>query len=352
MRSGLMQDLANEASTFIYIIVMSTLKNRFCASSSFALEGDASAHMDRCRKSPAHGASCGFVAFAESESRELRLAGRERTAERYDTVINSFRRFLSARGDIGLGLVDSSLMVAYESYLKDSGICFNSISFYMRGLRAIYNRAVDKGAVDQRNPFRHVYTGISKTVKRAVPVEVIREIRDMDLSSDLSSDFARDIFMFSFYTRGMSFVDMAFLKKCDLKNGVLSYCRQKTGQRLFIRWERPMQEIVDKYDTSEIPYLLPIIRDNYKDARRQYMSAEHLVNSKLKRIGRILGLEKPLTTYVARHGWASIARSRNISIATISEALGHDSEKTTRIYLASLDTSLVDNANRLVLELL
>lgn len=351
MWSGHICALSHESINQIYI-VMSTLKNRFCASSPFVQEGDAPAYMPRSVRAAAHGASRGFVEFASSESEELRMTGRERTAERYDTVINSFRRFLSDRGDIRIGFVDSSLMVAYESFLKESGICLNSISFYMRGLRAIYNRAVEKGVVEQRNPFRHVYTGISKTVKRAVPVEVIREIRDMDLSSDLSADFARDIFMFSFYTRGMSFVDIAFLKKCDLRNGILSYCRQKTGQRLFIRWENPMQAIVDKYDTSEIPYMLPIIRDNYKDARRQYMSAAHLVNSKLKRIGRILGLEQPLTTYVARHGWASIARSRNIPIATISEALGHDSEKTTRIYLASLDTSLVDRANSLVLELL
>lgn len=331
---------------------MLTSKNSFFASSSLTQGGDVMALADLSRPISANGASCGFIAFAESEADELRLTGRERTAEKYDTVINSFRRFLSGCRDIRIGLVDSALMVAYESYLKDSGICLNSISFYMRGLRAIYNRAVDKGAVEQHHPFRHVYTGISKTVKRAVPVEVIRKIKDMDLSADLQADFARDVFMFSFYTRGMSFVDMAFLKKNDLRNGILSYCRQKTGQRLFVRWENPMQEIVDKYDTSSVPYLLPIIRDNYKDARRQYISAEHLVNSKLKRIGRSLDLEQPLTTYVARHCWASIARSRNIPIATISEALGHDSEKTTRIYLASLDTSLVDNANRLVLELL
>ncbi len=294
--------------------------------------------------------SGGFISFTESQIAELKRTGRERTSERYTTVLNSFKRFMAERGDIPLDRVDSGLMVEYETFLKSGGICPNSTSFYMRGLRAVYNRAVEKELVVQRYPFKHVYTGIDKTVKRAVPAKVIRQIRDLDLMLNPAMDFARDIFMFSFYTRGMSFIDMAFLKKSDLKNGILSYRRQKTGQQLFIKWEKPMQEVVDKYDTTGTPYLLPIIKDTGRDARRQYKNAEHLINGKLKRIGKQLGLEIPLTTYVARHGWASIAKSRNIPITTISEAMGHDSEKTTRIYLASLDTSVVDKANSLVLK--
>ena len=169
--------------------------------------------------------------------------------------------------------------------------------------RSVYNRAVDKELTAQRHPFKHVYTGIDKTVKRAVPVRVIRQIREMDLSFNPSMDFARDIFMFSFYTRGMSFIDMAYLKKKNLQNGILSYRRQKTGQQLFVKWEKPMQEIIDKYDTSSSPYLLPVIKNNGKDAWRQYKNAEHLVNNKLKKIGMLLKLSIPLTTYVARHGW-------------------------------------------------
>lgn len=165
-----------------------------------------------------------------------------------------------------------------------------------------------------------------------------------------ATDYARDLFMFSFYTRGMSFVDMAYLKKKDLQNGVLAYRRQKTGQQLFIKWEKPMQEIVAKYDTTGTPYLLPIIRNMEKDARKQYKNAAHLVNAKLKKLGEQLGLGIPLTTYVARHAWASIAKSKNIPVSTISEAMGHDSETTTRIYLASLDTSVVDKANSLILK--
>lgn len=291
----------------------------------------------------------GFMSFAWELVRQLKQIGKTRTAERYTTVMNSFGRF-AGENDVLLDEVDSDLMVKYETFLKARGICPNSSSYYMRGLRAIYNRAVEKKLTVQRNPFKHVYTGIDKTVKRAVPLKIIRQIRDLDLALSPATDFARDIFMFSFYTRGMSFIDMAFLKKKDLQNGILSYRRHKTNQQLFIKWEKPMQEIIDKYDTTGMPYLLPIIRDMNTDERRQYKNAAHLVNNKLKKLGGQLGLPIPLTSYVARHAWASIAKSKNIPVSTISEAMGHDSENTTRIYLASLDTSVVDKANSLILK--
>lgn len=293
--------------------------------------------------------SGGFIAFAREVIRQMEQIGKPRTAERYTTVINSFRRF-RGENDIPLDEVDSDLMVRYENFLKEAGVCPNTTSYYMRGLRAVYNRAVEKELTVQRSPFKHVYTGIDKTVKRAVPLNIIRQIRDLDLALSPATDFARDIFMFSFYTRGMSFIDMAFLKKKDLRNGILSYRRQKTGQQLSVKWEKPMQEIIDKYDIGDTPYLLPIIKNMDVDARRQYKSTAHLVNDKLRRLGEKLGLAIPLTTYVARHGWASIARSKNIPLAIISEAMGHNSEKTTHIYLASLDTSAVDKANRQILK--
>lgn len=289
-----------------------------------------------------------FISFARNLVGQLRQNGKQCTAETYTTAVNSFARFRKG-SDVLLDDMDSDLMATYETYLKSIGVCPNSTSFYMRNLRAIYNRAVDKELTGQRYPFRHVYTGIDKTVKRAVPLDVIRQIRDMDLSRCPVMDYARDVFMFSFYTRGMSFVDIAFLKKKDLQNGVLSYRRHKTGQQLFIKWEKPMQELIDKYDTTGSPYLLPVIRCNGKDERSQYKSDAHRINRNLKKIGERLGLGIPLTTYVARHGWASIAKSKNIPIATISEAMGHDSETTTRIYLAALDSSVVDKANSLIL---
>ena len=289
-----------------------------------------------------------FLLYGKELLVELRKIGKVRTAGTYQSALNSFERYLNNRGDVSLDALDSNQMIAYESWLKGNGICPNTSSYYMRNLRAIYNRAVEQGFVAQQNPFKHVYTGIDKTRKRAVSLDVVREIRDLNLTKK-SLVFARDIFLFSFYTRGMSFVDMAFLKKKDLQNGILTYRRKKTDQQLFIKWEKPMQELIDKYNTSETSYLLPIIQNNGVDEWHQYQNEAHRINRNLKHIGKQIGLGIPLTTYVARHAWASIAQSKNVSLPVISEALGHDSEQTTRIYLASLDTSIVDKANSLIL---
>ena len=289
-----------------------------------------------------------FLLYGKELLVELRKIGKVRTAGTYQSALNSFERYLNNRGDVSLDALDSNQMIAYESWLKGNGICPNTSSYYMRNLRAIYNRAVEQGFVAQQNPFKHVYTGIDKTRKRAVSLDVVREIRDLNLTKK-SLVFARDIFLFSFYTRGMSFVDMAFLKKQDLQNGILAYRRNKTGQQLFIKREKTMQELIDKYDTFDTPYLLPVIRNNGVDEWHQYQNAAHRINRNLKQIGKQIGLDIPLTTYVARHAWASIAQSKNVPLSVISKALGHNSEQTTRIYLSSLDTSVVDKANNLIL---
>lgn len=300
--------------------------------------------------------------FMESIIALLKEQGKTRTSETYASAMNSFRRFLQSRTpdgnsgkitetDISLDEMDSDTIAAYELYLKNSGVSPNSSSFYMRNLRAVYNRAVEENLTAQRFPFKRAYTGVEKTAKRAVPLKTIRKIKELDLSTNPALDFARDMFLFSFYTRGMSFVDMAYLRKNDLKGGTLTYRRRKTGQRLFIRWEKCMQEIADKYDTAHSCYLLPIIRPTVNvDERKQYIRTGHSVNRNLKIIGLRLGLPLPLTMYVARHAWASIARSKNVPLSVISEGMGHDSETTTRIYLASLDNMAVDKANSLILK--
>ena len=289
--------------------------------------------------------------FMESIITKLKQNGKIRTSETYRSALNSFRKFREEE-DIMLDCITSETMEAYEAWHKRRGVTPNTISFYTRILRAAYNRAVEDDIIENRKPFRHVYTGVDKTVKRALPLGIIKKIKELDLSLTPALDYARDMFLMSFYLRGMSFIDMAFLKKKDLQGGILGYRRKKTGQQLFIKWEKPMQEIIDKYDTGDSPYLLPIIKENGTDSRTQYKNGAHLVNDKLKKIGEQLGLEIPLTSYVARHSWASIAKSKNIPVSTISEAMGHDSENTTRIYLASLDTSSVDKANSIVLSVL
>ena len=288
--------------------------------------------------------------FMDGVISNQKTLGKIRTSETYATTLSSFRRFREDK-DVALDDLDSDMMMAYEAYLRNNGVSPNSSSFYIRNLRAVYNRAVEKGIISQRFPFKHVYTGVDKTIKRAVPLKVIKKIKEMDFSMNPTFDFARDMFLMSFYTRGMSFVDMAYLRKKDLQNGVLSYRRRKTGQQLFIKWEKCMQDIVDKYDTVHSNYLLPIIRPfSDIDERKQYIYAAHNINRCLKILGKELGLSVSLTLYVARHAWASIAKSKNVPLSVISEGMGHDSEATTRIYLASLDTVAIDKANSMILK--
>ncbi len=240
---------------------------------------------------------------------------------------------------------DSDIVEAYQAYLHRAGLIPNSISFYMRILRAIFNRAVEAGFTEQNYPFRHVYTGIDRTVKRALPLSAISRLRKLNLSQSPALAYARDMFMLSFYMRGMSFIDMAFLRKSDLRNGHVTYRRHKTGQQLSIAWISEMETIISHYPTPATPYLLPIITCNCTDERIFYQRVSTRVNRGLKQIANILGISVPLTLYVARHSWASAARAKGIPLNVISEGMGHDSETTTQIYLSSLDNSVVDRAN-------
>lgn len=278
--------------------------------------------------------------------------GQYRTSETYTATLNSFREFRNGK-DLYFEEMDSDLLLSYEYYLKAKSLSPNTISFYMKRLRAVYNKAVDDGFAENKNPFKRVITSSEKTVKRAIPVKYIRKLKDLDLSHSVSKSFARDMFLFSFYTRGMSFVDMAYLQKKDLKGKVLTYRRKKTGQLLSVRWEPCMQEIVDRYSSSGMsPYLLAIINNPDGDIRKQYRNVQSLINRNLKAIGVSINITIPLTMYVARHSWASVARNEGIPVSVISEGMGHDSEKTTQIYLASLETQVIDKANRKILKLL
>ena len=205
---------------------------------------------------------------------QLKQLGKIRTSETYTATLNSFMTFREEQ-DVPLDGISSDMMLLYEAHLKARGVRMNTISFYMRIFRAVYNRAVEKGLTAQNNPFRHVYTGVDKTVKRAIPIKAIKEMKELDLAMNSALDFARDMFLFSFYTRGMSFVDMAYLKKSDIKNGILTYRRRKTGQELSIKWEKCMAEIIAKYPENKTDFLLPIIKEQGNE-RRQYDNALHL----------------------------------------------------------------------------
>lgn len=296
--------------------------------------------------------------YMENLITRFRHNGKTRTSETYTATVKSFRKFLCDTNlqdlchdgkNIMLDRLSSKTLEAYEAWHKKRGNSPNTISFYNRILRAVYNRAVEEEIIENRNPFRRVYTGVYKTMKRAVPLSLIKKIKNLDLSYSPLLDYARDMFLMSFYLRGMSFIDMAYLKKSDLKNGSVSYRRRKTGQRLVIGWTKEMQQILNKYPENPTQYLLPIIKRVGCNERCSYKNAADKINLNLKNIARQIGIPGSLTLYVARHSWASAAKAKGIPLSIISEGMGHDSETTTQIYLASLDSSVVDKANSIIL---
>lgn len=301
---------------------------------------------------------CSLFNYMESIIARLKHNGKNSTADNYKSTLLNFRNFLSeygqtlrvcGDGDITLDNLTANIIEDYEVWLRDKGVVPNTSSFYMRTLRAVYNRAVDDEIIDNNNPFRRVYTGVDKTVKRAISIDAVKRMKLLDLSFLPKLRYARDMFLLSFCLRGMSFIDMAYLHKSDIKNGFVIYRRRKTGQLLTIKWTDEMQMILENLEPSTSEYLLPILNDGADNQRKCYKNTLRAVNHNLKKIGEMIELTIPLTMYVARHSWASAAKTKRIPMSVISEGMGHNSETTTRIYLASLETSIVDNANSLIL---
>ena len=290
--------------------------------------------------------------------------GQYRTSLHYKATLNSFKRYRDDK-DIALCEIDAEEMRSYEAYLHHTAeVCSNTSSFYLRILRATYNKAVAKGLTPQQHPFKEVYTGIAKTRKRAISTENVSQMKRLDSVKNLTpkEEMARDAFLMSFYLRGISFIDLAHLRKSNLKDGYLHYTRSKTRQRLTIRWEKDMQELMEKYQaqTASSPYLFPFLVDDgnrsqnktidkKKEEVRLYHNAEARISYHLRKLGDKIGVKGKLTLYVARHSWATTARGNDISMSVISEALGHHSETTTQIYLNSIKSSEVDDANAKIL---
>ena len=272
------------------------------------------------------------------------------TKNNYTNAVNRFIEFRNQK-DLTFSQMTADMMEMYQAWLWNRGVGQNTVSFYLRTLRTLHHKAVEAGQATSNDIFAHVQTANVRTAKRAISVKDIRKIEKLDLPTGSALDKARDLFLLSFYLRGMAFVDMAFLKKTDLKCGLVNYNRRKTHQNLNIEWIKPMQAIIDKYaeQTKDSPYMLPILTGKEISPYTQYRKVEYNTNYNLKKIGKMIGLKIPLTTYVARHTWASIALHMNIPIATISEGMGHNSYKTTQIYLESIDVATINEANRRII---
>lgn len=272
------------------------------------------------------------------------------TSENYKTAVRSFIRF-NGGADILLTLINADMMKQYELWLRKSGVCPNTSSCYMRSLRAIYNKAVAKRQIPDKKPFNTVFSGNEKTQKRSVDVDDIRRIKSLSLPDGSVQALTRDLFLFSFYAMGMPFIDMAYLKKSRIKDDFLTYYRHKTGKQVRIKLEKCMSDIISKYEDKHTDYIFPIICITNKQSKeRSYGSALSCYNRTLKTLSQKAGIKRKLTSYVARHSWASIAYGKNIELSTISKALGHTDTQATLIYINDINDTQLTKANKKILK--
>lgn len=226
-----------------------------------------------------------LLQYAAQLAEQLYNNQRERTAETYIAAVKSFLKFTNC-SDTKLSNINISTITEYYYHLKSRGLSANTISFYIRNLRAIYNHAVESGIILDTAPFRRIHTTTSKTQKRAIDANTIRKIIHLDTSSSTSLQLAADLFLFSIYTQGMAFVDITTLTPNNIRGGYLVYNRRKTGQQIVIRLEECMLRIIDRYRGQSDRYIFPIIKG--LKPRREYLSASHNVNRNLKKIGTML----------------------------------------------------------------
>lgn len=292
---------------------------------------------------------CRVLAFMHKQIVQLQECNRLGTAKNYERAYSSFAQYLRGE-DLPFTSMTELLIDSYNAYLIRRGIVRNSISFYMRILRAVYNKAVRLRLVEQTYPFHNVYTGIDRTRKRAVDEQMIGQLNKLELSAGSALALARDLFIFSYFTRGMAFVDVAYLKKSDIQDGTIRYTRRKTGQQLCIRIEPGIKSIIDRYADASSTYLFPILTtEEPAQAYDQYQAAINNHNRMLCKLSKMLPDECRLTSYTSRHSWATTARNYNVPISVISAGLGHASEYTTQIYLTMLENSVIDAANRSII---
>lgn len=291
-----------------------------------------------------------FFEYMRSLIERMESLGQYGNARIYEQTLSIFKTFRNEK-DLYFEEFSYKVVIDFEEYLLKKGNKVNTVYTYMRKLKAAYNKAINEGIVkEEYYPFKKYKIKTEKTVKRAITKENLHSIKELDLSREQTLLAARNIFLFSFYTRGISFVDIANLKVKNIVGDRLSYTRNKTNQKFSIKLTEPMLEIINQYNGLENPesYLFPIIKEEEEDNNRKYLNALRLTNKKLKEIGKRVNLPFPLTTYVARHSWATIAKRAGIPTAIISEGLGHETEKTTQIYLDSFENDVLDEANDLI----
>lgn len=287
------------------------------------------------------------MSFAMAEAERMQKQARHKTAANYLTAARSLSRFLD-NSRWSFADITTAMLQCYQRWLCNRGIRLNTVSAYMRSLRSLYNRAVDNVA---DNPFTAVFTGNEQTAKRSVTDEEIRKLLALQLDHLPHLAFARDIFMFSFMAMGMPFVDIAYLKWQQIHDGVLHYARHKTGHKVCVAIEPYMAEIINRHSITGSEYVFPILANTTSaNIHATYLKRLRAYNYALHRLSQLIDSPRTLSSYVARHSWASLAYRSGIDISLIAKAMGHTKLSTTLIYIrALLDPSLAE-ANKKVMQ--
>lgn len=275
--------------------------------------------------------------------------GKESTAEIYQAACNRLCAFWK-KSTMCWKDVTEELIDGFMVHLERKKLKKNTINAYISSLRAMYNSAVKKGLVKiPANPFLHLQLKREDTEKRALPRSVIEKLAGLDLRKYPKLRLALDCYIFSYLACGMPFVDLAHLTSENIHGDRIIYNRVKTKVKVSVGLTPGMKVILARYRRKGSIYLFPLLPDEENVSHKVYKNCLHCYNARLKKIGEMAGLETKLTSYVARHSWASEAHEQDLPMSVISQALGHSSEDTTRIYLERLSQRKLNKANMKVI---
>lgn len=244
----------------------------------------------------------------------------------------------------------------YEDWLAGQQSSPNTISTYMRTLQAVYNRWMSPG-IEGYNPvlFKDVYTKVESRTKRALTAEQMEQLRNTDFSVlTLHQQQVLTYFLLMFMLRGMPFIDLAHLRKSDLRNRRITYRRHKTGKLMVVDVPPDAMRLLQKYrDKTDSEYLFPLLHGGLfmEEHHHRYQETLRHFNRELARLMKQLLPGVSVSSYTARHTWATLAYHSGVPVGLISQSLGHSSIRVTMTYLKPFDAEVIDRINRQVISL-
>lgn len=269
--------------------------------------------------------SLNLSVYGSMRADELETMHRERTATHYRQAI---RRYVEDMGDVRLNKLTSADICQWAEKLKATGISNNTVDFYLRQIKALYNHAVLMEIIKDDRPFYKIRIKPEETVKRALNEDQLNQLINLALTDKEAK--ARDMWLLSFMFRGMAPVDIAKLTVKNIEGDCICYRRSKTMKRIVVKIPAEARRILHLYKGDGCR----LIDYDYKKT-----------NYYLKKIGAKLGIPFPLTMYAARHTYATAMQREDAPLSVISQSLGHADTEVTRVYLAGIESTVVDKWN-------